>query len=75
MNLVMEIQISDDIAIVSSGFAVFERVADVSWGEASGVRYEQVGGLKKFTQYCRSPSLRLARVALKIMRAEAFKCR
>jgi hypothetical protein len=73
MNLEMDVQRAGDIVVVRSGFAFFERVAAVAVGECSGVRYAQIGELNKFTQFCRSPSLRYARVALKIMREAAFK--
>jgi hypothetical protein len=73
MNLEMDVQKAGDVVAIRSGFALFERVGDIAVGECSGVRYEQVGELNKFTQFCRSPSLRYARVALKIMREAAFK--
>jgi len=68
----MTVQKVEDIAVITNGRALFERCAEVAVGECDGVRYEQVGELSKFTQLCRSHSLRVARVTLKKMRQEAF---
>jgi len=68
----MTVQKEGEVAVITQGFARFERVGEVATGECGGVRYEQVGELRKFTQFCRSLSLRKARVMLKTMRREAF---
>lgn len=68
----MIVQKAGEVAVITQGFAIFERAGQVAVGECGGVRYEQVGELRKFTQFCRSLSLRKARVMLKTMRREAF---
>lgn len=68
----MNVQKVGDIAIVQLGFAMFERAGEVAFGECDGMRYEQVGSIRKFSQFCVSRSLRIARVNLKKMRLEAF---
>ena len=68
----MDIYKSGDIAIVQIGSALFERTGEVALGECDGMRYEQVGDIRKFSQFLTSKSRRIARVNLKKMRQEAF---
>ena len=68
----MLIQKSGDIALITDPRGFFERVDSVACGEFDGVRYEQIGGISRFSQTAKSKSLRIARVMLKTMRREAF---
>lgn len=68
----MDVHKVGDIAIVQLGLALFERAGDIAYGECDGMRYEQVGDIRRFSQFCISRSRRLARVNLKKMRQEAF---
>lgn len=62
-----------DCLIIENGKGgVLEKAGCICRANLDGVKYQQVGMINKFTQVCKSRSLRAAKVSIKKMVAEAY---